>query len=279
MKHFLLKYETERSHKKHLAILGTRGIPARHGGFETFAEHLASYLISRNWDVTVYCQIASQSNQVIVDYWNGIQRICFPIDPSNKFGTILFDWKSTIHVVKNPNRPLILTLGYTTTLFFLLYQFAGFRNVINMDGLEWIRKKWKLHERTWLWLNERIACMLGNELIADHPEIKTHLAKRISSDKITMIPYGAPYVTSAESTPLSTMDLEPDKYVLVIARPEPENSLLEIVRAFSRKIRGLKLVVLGNYQQHINPYHRAVVKESGPEVIMPGALYDSAIVE
>src|SRR3546814_15753467 len=110
-----------------------------------------------------------------------------------------------------------------------------------MDGLEWKRDKWSCPARSWLWLNERAGCYLGNRLIADHPEIENHLATRVPRSKITMIPYGADSVVSADVTALSQYGLEPDGFAVVIARPEPENSILEIVRAFSAKRRGMKI--------------------------------------
>ncbi|MDP3842559.1 MAG: DUF1972 domain-containing protein, partial [Oxalobacteraceae bacterium] len=114
-----------------------------------------------------------------------------------------------------------------------------------MDGIEWKRDKWRFYERGWLWFNERFGCLIGDHLVADHPEIKNHLATRVSRDKITMIPYGAPEILEADASLLHSIGVAPGRYAVVIARPEPENSVLDIVRAFSRKRQGCKLVMLG----------------------------------
>jgi glycosyltransferase involved in cell wall biosynthesis len=147
-----------------------------------------------------------------------------------------------------------------------------------MDGLEWRRTKWRWHERAWLYMNERIGCWTGNHLIADHPSIAAHLGTRVNRRKITMIPYGADRIDERSGGLPKELGLGNASYALVIARPEPENSVLEIVTAFSRRPRGAKLVVLGKYDPLKNPYHREVVDAAGPEVLFPGAIYDQNAV-
>jgi len=131
----------------------------------------------------------------------------------------------------------------------------------------------------WLWANEWFGSHLANQLIADHPEIKNHLNRNVSSDKITVIPYGADAITESDPEIVRRFSLEPGKYFLVVARPEPENSLLEIVTAYSKKPRSFPLVVLGKYMRDKNPYHAAVMDAAGNStVLFPGALYDATTV-
>ncbi len=260
--------------KPSLYILGIRGIPAEYGGFETFAERLSLYLVSQGWDVTVYCQ-DDGGQKIFEKSWNSIRLIYIPTPLGNAIGTIVFDWKSTLHASKQNG--IILTLGYNTAIFCFLYRLKGITNLINMDGMEWRRQKWNTLEKLWLYLNERFGSWLGNHLIADHPGIKAHLAKYISPEKITVIPYGAEQVVNVDAALLKQYNLIPNEYILVIARPEPENSLLEIVSAFSNKKRNLKLVVLGRYFLKV-PYHNKVKEAASKEVIFPGAIYDKAVV-
>lgn len=263
---------------KRICIMGIRGVPARHGGFETFAEQLALYLVEHDWEVTVYCQEEGVSGPIREDTWRNVNRVIIPVKQHGARGTVIFDWLAIQHAL-NAQHKLALTLGYNTAAFCLRYRLHGIRNLINMDGIEWRRAKWRLHERAWLWLNERCGCWFGDHLIADHPEIKQHLSTRVRPDKITMIPYGATEVTAAAASGLQALGLEPGHFVTVIARPEPENSMLEIVRAFSRHQRGLKLVMLGQYQPDRNAYHRAVVAAASDEVLFPGAIYDRSLVD
>lgn len=259
-----------------LSILGIRGIPAQYGGFETFAERLSKYLVSQGWEVTVYCQ-EEHKNQMFEEYWNGIRLVHIPVPYGNALGSIIFDWKSTLHALKQ--KGIVLTLGYNTAIFSVWYRLKGITNFMNMDGLEWKRSKWRLPERIWLYLNEWAGCWLANSLIADHPAIKSHLlTRKVASEKITVIPYGTEKVVDADSQLLTAYNLVPKEYALVIARPEPENSILEIVSGFSRRPRGLKLVVLGRYLPDQVPYHKQVLEAASDEVIFPGAIYNKSVV-
>lgn len=261
---------------KHLLILGIRGVPAQHGGFETFAEKLSLFLVEQGWRVTVYCQ-EDGSGEAWESTWCGVRRIHIPVSRGGAAGTVIFDWKATRHALSEQG--LFLTLGYNTAIFNLMQRLKGQTNVINMDGIEWRREKWGTIAKTWFWLNERAGCWIGNHLVADHPKIKEHLATRVSADKITMIPYGGDEVNDADASLLAPYGVEPGRFSVIIARPEPENSFLEMVRAFSRSPRNHRLVVLGNFKPDDNPYHRQVMDAAGAEVIFPGAIYEAPVVQ
>jgi glycosyltransferase involved in cell wall biosynthesis len=258
--------------QKKLVILGVRGIPARHGGFETFVENLSIYLVKKGWSVSVYCQEVGKGDFYETD-WHGIKRIHIPVSGQGPLGTIIFDFKSVWHA--RTNKILHLTLGYNTAIFNIIQRLYGIKNIINMDGIEWKRKKWGLVAKSWFWFNERFAFWFGNHLIADHPCIENHLATRGSYKKITMIPYGAYAVDNPDETILQKYALEKNKYSIIVARAEPENSFFEIVSAFSQKRRGHKLVVLGNFVAEKNSYHKAVMNAASNEVVFPGSIYDS----
>lgn len=225
--------------------------------------------------MVVYCQEDGAGN-IFEDVWQGIERVHIPVEQAGPKGTIVFDWKATAHASHFTD--LCLTLGYNTAVFCLLLRIKGIPNLINMDGIEWSRAKWGAVAKIWFWLNDRAGCWLGNHLVADHPKIKEHLSSRVREDKITMIPYGADAVTDAPVEAVRALGLEPGQFLTVIARAEPENSLLEIVSGFSHKPHGYKLVVLGNYEPEKNAYHRAVIEAAGPEVLFLGAIYDKAVV-
>ena len=120
--------------------------------------------------------------------------------------------------------------------------------------------------------------MVGTVLVADHPEIERHLASRVHSDKICMIPYGARRIPDKRVDPLLQFNLSPDEYIVLIARPEPENSILEIVQAFSRSSRNIKLIMLGNFNSS-NKYHSSVVSAASEEVVFLGAIYDKEVLD
>ena len=261
--------------KKALRILGTRGVPSAHGGFETFAERLALHLVARGWRVTVYCQRDGRGAPS-EDTWQGVHRVNIPVAAEGSKGTIVFDWIATRHAAR-AGEPC-LTLGYNTAVFCALLRLAQVPNVINMDGIEWQRAKWGAVARAWFRLNEHAGSWLADHLVADHPEIANHLARSVRRERISTIAYGADELSGLSDAPVRALHLEPGRYLTLIARPEPENSVLEVVQAFSRRPRGRVLAVLGHYCDS-QSYHRAVRAAASKEVMFLGALYDKPVVQ
>lgn len=264
-------------HEKRIIVTGIRGIPAAHGGFETFAQNLAPYLNENNWHVTVYCQEEENGRaSAFESEWCGVKLVHIPVKGNSAIASIIFDFLSIRDARKR--KGLVLTLGYNTACFNLWLKLAGRTVLFNMDGIEWKRGKWAWYEKIWLYINERLAGYIGNHLIADHPEIKNHLSARIPRNKISMIPYGARDIKSGDYKAIIKYGLSHKDYALVIARPEPENNILEVVRSYSSKSRGRKLVVLGDYSS-TNPYQKKVKASASEEVLFLGAIYDQKIVD
>lgn len=261
--------------QKKILMLGTRGIPSAHGGFETFVQRLALYLVDRGWDVTVYCQNTSK-DRVVEQVWRGINLIQIPVAKNTALGSIIFDFKSTIHALQREG--LVMVFGYNTGLFSLFYLLTSRLSIMNMDGLEWRRGKWNALQKAWLLINERFGAWCSNFLIADHPEIKNYLVSYIEPSKITVVPYHTEPVINPNEELLKPYGVCAGEYALVIARPEPENSILEIVSAFSVQPRGYQLMVLGKYTPQTCPYHQQVMDAASEEVIFPGAIYGKEVV-
>jgi glycosyltransferase involved in cell wall biosynthesis len=261
----------------HVLILGSRGVPAAHGGFETFAERLALHLVERGWRVTVYCQaeVAAVTRRFTTDTWRGVERVKIEVARGGAMGTIEFDWHAVRHAGAQDG--VCLVLGYNTAVFLAALRLRGKKILTNMDGIEWQRPKWSRPVRAWFYLNEWLGAWLSHRLVADHPAIADHLATRRSRGAIAMIPYGGDAVTGAAIAPLAPLGLAPGAYLLSIARIEPDNNILTMVRAFSRRSRNAKLVVLGTLEDG-NRYHQAVRAAAGAEVIFAGAIYDRTAV-
>lgn len=259
-----------------VAVLGTRGVPAKHGGFETFAEELSLHLVRSGVDVHVYCQSDAADATAVRDQWQGVRRTTFGGLLRGAAGTVVFDLRCTLDVIRH--RPdVVLTLGYNTAVFCLLLRLLRIPNVINMDGIEWKRDKWSAVAKAWFRFNEWIGSHVGTWLVADHPEIKNHLARHGVAGKTSVIAYGAHAVDHYSEGRLLALGVAPDRFCCVIARPEPENSILEIVTAFSATPRSTHLLVLGNYSDE-NPYHRAVRAAASSEVVFCGAIYDAETI-
>lgn len=256
-------------------ILGTHGVPAGYGGFETAAEQVGLFLRDQGWRVVIYCQVPGRG-PLRTDTWHGLERVLIPIDREGWLGTSKFDVVSIRHAVQHDD--VCLTFGYNTAVFNVAQRFLGIPNVINMDGIEWSRARWGPMRQAILYVNERIACFVGNELIADHPEIETYLHTRAARRKVTTITYGGPTVTTAPTEAVTALGLTPGGYLTLIARPIPENSVLEIVRGFSRRRRSAELVVLGHYKPDLDAYHAEVMAAASDQVRFPGGIYDPETV-
>lgn len=223
----------------------------------------------------VYCQEVGEG-PIQEDTWKGVERVRIQV-PERGVGTsVIFDWNATRHAAQFQD--LCLTLGYNTAVFCARLKLKGITNIINMDGIEWSRAKWGRVAKTWFWMNDWAGCWLGDHLVADHPQIKEHLTTRVKADKITTIAYGADPVLTAPASPVESLGLTPGEYLTLIARPEPENSILEVVKGFSSKPRGVTLAILGNYEEG-NAFHRAVRQAASAEVRFLGAIYDKAVVQ
>ena len=255
----------------HLNILGTRGIPAAHGGFETFAERLALFLVRQGYSVTVYCQTDGPADlKGREDYWNGVHRVHFGTKRNGAVGTMEFDLACARHVLGQPGVDLVL--GYNTAVFNLLQKVKRRRVFMNMDGIEWKRKKWSLPAKMWLMMNEIIGANLANVPICDHPEISRHISRR-TMRKTKMIPYGSDTVRRANLRPVHEMGLRPGQYFISVARIVPENSIAEMIEAFLEANTRMDMVVLGRLDPD-NEYHRMVRALGRGRVMFPGGIYD-----
>lgn len=260
--------------KPTVRFLGTRGVPASHGGFETAAERIGLHLVAEGWRVVVYCQTEGRG-PVTTDVWRGIERVLVPVDQEGWLATAVFDLRATRHAAAH--RDLCVTFGYNTAALNLMQRVRGVPNIFNMDGIEWQRGRWGRGQKAAFRVNERVACRLGDHLIADHPVIEEHLLRFAPAERITMIAYGAPEIRDAPERPLEQLGLLPGRFSTVVCRPVAENSLVEIVEAFSRRRRDHTLVVLGDFTSD-DSYHVRVREAAGSEVLFPGAIYDAEVM-
>lgn len=258
--------------KKIVRLLGTRGLPARHGGFETCVEHLAPFLRDSGWKVVVYCQHESVARRRIVSsYSDGIELVNIYVRGSGVWSTVKFDVMSMLHALRR--KGVLLSFGYPTAFLFLFPLIFRRKHVVNMDGIEWKRSQFGLLGCCANYVNEWIAALTSSVIVADHPEIARHLATRVSGEKIVTIPYGADATELVSAQVLDEFEIRPDEYAIIVARPVPDNGILELVSAFSECRRGKKLLVLGDFSSP-NRYQQKVLAAASDEVVFVGAIYD-----
>ncbi len=238
-----------------IAIIGCRGIPNRYGGFEQFAEKLAPSLVRAGHQVYVY----NPHNHPCKDrQWNGVERIlCY--DPEyivGQAGQFIYDW-NCINNSRRYNFDVILQLGNTSSSIWHWRMPRGAVVVTNMDGLEWMRRKYSVPVRKFLKYAEKLAAVNSHYLVADNPAIKDYLVKTYNRN-VHYIPYGADVVDWGGQW--NEGGLQPGGYFLVIARMQADNHIGEIVRAHIRSNTGYPLVLVGNIN---NGFGKRIKKKYG----------------
>lgn len=258
-------------------ILGTYGVPPAYSGFESAVANVGGYLRDRGWRVIVYCQL-SGTGPIRVDEHEGLARVLIREPRDGAVGRAHYDLIASRHAVhEHAAGDVCLTFGYNTGVLALLQRLRHIPHVINMDGMDWRRSRYGAAMQAALWTNEAFAGVLANRLVGDHPAVAEYLTTRYGASKVRMIPYGADAVAVAPTAPLRDLGVRAGGYATVICRPIPENSILEIVSAWSRRRRGIPLLVLGEYTE-ADAFHRRVRRAAGDEVIFPGPIFDQARV-
>lgn len=234
-----------------IAILGTRGIPANYGGFETFAEHLATRLVARGHHVTVYCRAHYTSPRQIE--FQGVRLKVLPTIRHKYFDTVVHGFLSAVHAVSG-RYDAALICNAANAPFAPILRLTGTPVVINVDGLEHKRKKWNWIAQTYYRLAERLATILPTETVTDARVIQDYYKSRYGVDS-TMIAYGAE-VERRPDPMVRRWRVEPNRYVLYVSRLEPENNAHMVIEAFKRVRTGHKLLIVGDA-----PYAREYIAD------------------
>ena len=255
-----------------IAILGTQGLPANYGGYETFAEQIATRLVQRgDYQVTVYCPVSKAALRSMSTY-RGV-RLCHLYVPiKGGFGNLLFDvaclWDSL------GEYDIIYMLGYGAAPFFPLPRLFGARMWVNLDGIEWKRSKWPCYIRAYVRAAEWFCGQSANQVICDAEAIESYYQKAFySTAATTFIPYGADLPElNQESSNLLPDDLTQFGYYLLVARLEPENLIQEIVAGYLASSDHRPLVVVGGLNER--PYVMSLLGQKGDRVRFLGGVYE-----
>lgn len=255
---------------RRIAILGTRGVPARYGGFETFAEEIGTRLAAQGIEVTIFCE-ADPAGQQPSSY-RGMRLRYVPSPRLGPLTTIWFDVKCLWRARRDFD--VVYMLGYGAALFCFLPRLWQSEVWINMDGVEWVRSKWSWPARLWLRTMEAVAMWTPNRIIADAEAIRAHLRRHHGRlPACSVIPYGAPLVHTAQASCLEEWGVTPGGYYLVVCRLEPENHVLEILQGYAASDSDYPLLVLGN-QQSGTEYVRQLLAVRDPRLRLIGTVFD-----
>src|SRR2546422_1043898 len=225
-----------------IAILGTRGIPASYGGFETFAEHLSTRLVKRGHDITVYCRAHYVSPRQLE--YHGVRLKVLPTIRHKYFDTVVHTFLSALDAA--PRRfDAALICNAANAPFAPLLRMTGTPVAINVDGLEHKRKKWNWIGRKYYVLTERLATILPNRMVTDACVIKDYYLARYNAPS-TMIAYGSEVERRPNPDVVRRWRGEPNRYVLYVSRLEPENNAHLVIEAFKKVRTAHKLLIVGD---------------------------------
>lgn len=240
-----------------IVIIGSRGIPAKYGGFETFADGLSTRLAKKGYDITVSCEYEDPKTRK--SCYNGVKLCHFPIKPPKsyflrKFYENLSDIYFLLKLTKKND--IVYFLGTEVGIFLFIPKLLkrDIKLMVNIDGVMWKRTKFNKLERWLLKFNHYFATKFADIIIADAEEMKKYVDPKYRK-KAVFIPYGVEEPEAVEwdikklkkLESFSNINLYKDKFWLVVARLEPENNILTIVKGFSNANSQYPLVIVGDF--------------------------------
>jgi len=259
-----------------LMLMGTRGVPAQYGGFETAVEEIGSRLASRNHDVTVYCRNPGQT----IKRYKDMHLVNLPALRRRSLETLSHTFLSAMHAIVTPGKTDVILLFNSANI--VAMPFLRLRRapiIVHLDGLESRRDKWgRLGKRYYAW-SERIAARRADAVIADSQAL-VEIYRANYGIEPAFIAYGAPVRERGYmSERLMELGLGTDNFHLVVARFEPENRVREAVSAYVAADARMPLVVVGGA-----PYADAYVASiqevaAGANVHMLGPVYDQELLD
>ena len=252
----------------HIAILGTRGVPANYGGFETCAEEISVRMSEKGHKTTVYCRKNDYEDRP--PQYRGVNLVYLPCIKGKITETFshtlfsimhsLFIKTDVIYVMNAANGPLCI-----------IPRILGKKVIINVDGLEWKRKKWGYIAKKYYLFSEWFCSIIATRIISDAIGIKEYYLNKYNTDS-TFIAYGANIEKSTKVELLIEYGLKPDEYLFVASRLEPENNADITVRAMELLQTNKKLVIAGgaNYKSE---YIKSIMNTNDERIIFLGPVY------
>jgi rhamnosyltransferase len=269
--------------KSRIALLGSRGIPAKYGGFETFAERVAPALAAEGREVWVSCEGTAGPRP---SEYKGVKLFYFPLKPFRRvFYETIYDIYSLVRASLTCD--CVIMLGYGAGFFFFIPKLFGKKIAVNVDGMEWTREKYNSLEKTALRVNERFALRYADAVIADARAIQSYL-KASRGREAAFIPYGVDVPTTVGwdpsqlgALPGDLGHLEIGKYFLIVARLERENNISTMVEGFLTSRTDKRLVIVGNFvdSSYEDDVHAVIAEHRGRDrVTFSAGIYEKDLL-
>ena len=251
-----------------IAMLGTRGVPARYSGFETCAEELGARLAARGHEVTVYCRVPHISFPGTV--YRGMRLVKLPTIRSKHLDTAVHTLLSSLHALAaRPDIALYFNVGNSALTW--IPRLAGQGVVLNVDGWDWKRKKWGRFARWYIRAAEWWGTWCPHRIVTDSRRVQEYYRDRYGASS-TYIAYGAEPLRVSPGGVLGRYGLEPSRYVLFVGRLVPENCAHHLVDAFTGLSTDMRCVIVGD-APYAATYIRGLRATADPRVIFTGYLF------
>ena len=251
--------------------MGTRGVPAKYGGFETAVEEVGRRLAERGHDVTVYSRRLDDS---VGDRYLGMRLVNLPAARHKALDTLSHTAASVAHLVTHRKQDVVVLFNAANSPFLPALRARGVPVATHVDGLEWQRAKWGRVGRHYYRVAESLGVRWSDALIADAQGIEDYYRTEfdVAADHIS---YGAPILAGLPAGRLPELGLAPGQFHLVVARFEPENHVHLAVEGFTRSRARHPLIVVGSapysdkYTQRIT-----AAAEADPRIRLLGPVWD-----
>ncbi len=256
-----------------IALIGTRGIPATYGGFETCTEQIGQRLVRKGHEVWVYCRAGHYP--IKQDRYLGMNLVYIKEPRSRFFETLFHTLKSLLHAAKR-DFDIILVFNSGNAVSLLVPMVFRKKVALHMDGMEWKRDKWSAPAKSYHRFAAWLATKLPVEMINDSRQLQDYYRKKYGRDS-HYITYGASPQKSLEPAILKKLGLEANGYYFQLTRFEPENNPLLTVQAFQNLKTDKKLVMVGGVT-YATPYSRSIEPVQDERIHMLGFIYDKDIL-
>ncbi len=257
-----------------VALVGSRGIPGRYGGYETLYTELAPRLVARGFDVTVYCRSSAGRKggrpPARRATYGGARLVHLPTIRTKHLDTPVHTLLSCLHA-SGERFDAALVVNSANALFLPLLSAAGTPSVLNVDGIEKRRAKWGAFGRAVFALSERLACFLPDLLVTDAEVIQAHYLARYAAPS-AIVTYGVDARPLWQSGVLRRLALEKRNYFLYVSRFEPENNPHRVVEAYARVGGEVPLVMVGG-APYASSFIASFSAAADARIRFPGPIY------
>ena len=242
--------------KLKIAIIGSRGYPYVYSGYETLVKELSERLVKSGNEVTVYChrKLYNEKPKNV----NGINLVYTPSVNSKVFSQLYNSFFSFIHVCFS-DVDVVLVVNSANGPFGILTKIFRKKTFINVDGLEWLRPKWKGWGSIYFILSSKLSTVFFDEVITDSYEMKKIYEQKFFKSS-TVIAYGSTMIEISTTEYIESLKLKKNEYFLIVGRLIPDNNSRLIINSFLKSDSKKKLVVVGDVPYRDN-YANVILKK------------------